>query len=112
MESEPFGDATLVRVAGEVLSSNAEQFDEDLTAAMGKSPRVVLDLALVDMMSSSGLGTLIKHTERLGDPDRLVLVGLKPRVLEIFRALGLDQFFVLVDDIDDAREVLSRGKGK
>lgn len=104
--AEAVNGATLVRVAGMVESGNAEQLDNNLSEIVNHDSRLVIDLADVDMMSSSGLGLLIKHTETLSDPENMVLVGLQPRVLEVFRALGLDQFFVIHQSLDDALDHL------
>jgi anti-anti-sigma factor len=108
VRSETRGEVTLVKVEGEVHNHNAQVLDDGLTEVTGEENGVVLDMAGVNLMTSPGLGLLIKHTERLHDPDRLIIAGLKPKVLEVFRALGLDQFFLIVDTVDEAVEVLSR----
>jgi len=97
----------VVRLEGEVNHHNAQQLDDSLTEHVERGERVILDMANISLMTSPGLGLLIKHTERLRDPDRLVIAGLQPRVLEIFRALGLDQFFVITDSVDDAVRFLA-----
>ena len=99
---------TLVRVEGEVHNDNAHVLDDGLSEVSGKGDGVVLDLEGVSLMTSPGLGLLIKHTERLRDPDKMIIAGLRPKVLEVFRALGLDQFFMIVDTVDEAFDIFTK----
>jgi anti-anti-sigma factor len=109
IRSRPEGGATVVEVHGAVENASIEAFDEGLTSAIQSSSRVVVDLSGVDMMTSQGLGLLIKHTEAIGGPEHLLLAGMQPRVRDIFQALGLDQFFVIVDSVAGALSRLSEG---
>ncbi|MHC5036820.1 MAG: STAS domain-containing protein [Planctomycetota bacterium] len=108
VESESRDDVTLVRVEGEVHNDNAHILDDGLTEVTELGEPVVLDLGGVSLMTSPGLGLLIKHTERLKDPEKMIIAGLRPKVLEVFRALGLDQFFLIVDSVEKAIETIQK----
>ncbi len=101
VRSEKEGNITLIRVEGEVHNHNASILDEGLARDARRGEQVVLDMEKVTLLTSPGLGLLIKHTERLRDPDKIVIAGLQAKVLEVFRALGLDQFFNIVDTVEE-----------
>lgn len=101
------GTMKTIRVVGEVVHGNAQKLDDALEENVQRGDHVILDLSGVSLMTSPGLGLLIKHTERLRDPERLIIAGLQPKVLEVFRALGLDQFFVIADTADEAARRLA-----
>lgn len=107
IQTRQAGGATVVEVGGSVENATIDAFETGLESAVRSSPRVVVDLSNVEMMTSQGLGLLIKHAERIGGPERFLLSGLQPRVRDIFQALGLDQFFVIVDSVDRALRMLS-----
>jgi len=55
---------------------------------------VILDLALVTYMDSSGIGTLIKLLNELNEKNAaLFLSGLVPTIEKIFKVAGLNNFF-------------------
>ncbi len=55
---------------------------------------VILDLALVTYIDSSGIGTLIKLVNELnGKNMALFLSGLVPMIEKIFKIAGLNNFF-------------------
>ncbi|GEM_PF-1448704 len=112
VESEQRGEKTLVKVSGEVQSGNAHILDEGLEKSIGEGDRAVVDMSGVSLMTSPGLGLLIKHTERLRDPERMILAGLRPKVLDVFRALGLDHFFLITDTVEQGLELLSGIEGE
>jgi anti-anti-sigma factor len=100
------GDATVIEVRGPVENATIDAFEVGLAAAVKSASRAVVDLSGMDMITSQGLGLLIKHTEAIGGPDRFLLAGIQPRVKDVFQALGLDQFFVIVESVDRALRLL------
>jgi anti-sigma B factor antagonist len=58
-------------------------------------PRVVLDLAQVKFLDSSGLGAIVAVKKLLG-PDRVLeLSGLTPTVEKVFRLTRMDTIFTI-----------------
>ncbi len=72
-----------------------------------QSPRVAVDLAGVDFLSSSGIALLIGLKRRVdGQKGRLVLFHIHPHVLDLFRVMRLVDLFVIAGDRDEAVELL------
>jgi anti-sigma B factor antagonist len=81
------------------------QMVEDLCDAItDRSPEtVVLNLASVDEIDSSGLAGLVKtwrSCEARG--QRMVLIGLQPAIASMFRLTKVDTLIPVVDDPDAA----------
>jgi anti-sigma B factor antagonist len=77
-------------------AASAIQFKElmrDLTQTA--HPRVVLDLARVKFLDSSGLGAIVAVRKLLG-PDRVMeLSSLTPTVEKVFRLTRMDTIFTI-----------------
>lgn len=70
----------------------------DLTAdAPG---RVILDLAAVDFIDSSGLGAIVAAMKQLGGGRRLELAQLSPLVGKVFRLTRMDSVFVIHESLE------------
>lgn len=77
-------------------AASAIQFKEqmrDLTQS--GEPRVVLDMARVQFLDSSGLGAIVAVKKLLG-PDRIFeLSSLTPTVEKVFRLTRMDSIFTI-----------------
>ena len=100
------GEVTVIEVRGPVENATIDAFEEGMAAAVKATSRAVVDLSGMDRITSQGLGLLIKHTEEMGGPDHFILAGIQPRVKDVFQALGLDQFFVIMESVDRALRFL------
>ena len=60
--------------------------------------RVILDLAQVEFLDSSGLGAVVGAMKQLGEDRRLDLVGLTPMVDKVFRMTRMDSVFAIFPD--------------
>jgi anti-anti-sigma factor len=68
---------------------------------------VVVDLSSVEFVDSAGLGTLIglfKAVHRRG--RRMLLVGVRPEVLEVMEIIRLDEIFLFAGSFGEAVEHL------
>jgi anti-sigma B factor antagonist len=97
---------TLVQPAGEIdLQHSPTLRTTLLSLAERKPPRVIVDLAAVTYVDSSGVGTLVEFKRRLErGGGRVILAGLQPRVRSVFEITKLDQFFTIVANLDEARK--------
>lgn len=68
----------------------------------GSSGDVLLNLAQVDFIDSSGLGAIVAAMKHLGPNRRLRLVALGPAVEKVFRLTRMDTVFAIHTDIDAA----------
>ena len=98
-------DLVIVAVEGDVDLSTSRELQGELRRVVGNQPpKLVVDLAGVPYMDSSGVATLVETMQlaRRGQ-TRLVLSSLKERVRSIFEIARLDTVFTIVDDVDTAR---------
>src|SRR5665648_797705 len=93
--SRPSGERTMVHVSGEVDVYTAPMLREELAALIdAEHTDLVVDLAEVSFMDSTGLGVLVgalKKIRTLGGELRLVID--QEKVLKIFRITALTQVF-------------------
>jgi len=81
----------------------AIQFKEDMRRETeSDATRIVLDLAGVEFIDSSGLGAIVASMKQIGSERRLDLAGLQPVVEKVFRLTRMDTVFRLFDSLDDA----------
>ena len=67
--------------------------------------RIVLDLAKVDFVDSSGLGAIVATMKALGGDRKLELAGLTPTVDKVFRLTRMDTAFAIYPNTDVAFSV-------
>ena len=99
------GSALEVSVEVSITRRVIPQMIEDLADAItDRNPEtVVLNLASVDKIDSTGLASLVKtwkSCEARG--QRLVLIGLKPAIATMFRLTKVDTLIPVVDALDVA----------
>ena len=76
-------------------------------------PRLILDLGSVERIDSDGIGEMVavwQHAQNTG--GELVLVGLQPRVRDLFRILFLDKVIPVFDSVIEAVQYLSRSSNE
>lgn len=84
-------------------AASAIQFKERMRDVTGSGDqRVVLDLARVQFLDSSGLGAIVAVKKLLG-PDRVLeLSGLTPTVEKVFRLTRMDSIFTIHSSLEAA----------
>src|SRR5256886_11151961 len=94
----------VLEVGGEIDVYTAPQLRERLISLVECGDRqVVVDLARVEFLDSTGLGVLVGALKRLRGVDgELSLVCAQERLLKIFRITGLDRVFTLYESVDAA----------
>jgi anti-sigma B factor antagonist len=94
----------LVAVYGEVDIYTAPQLHEALDSAIDAGARLLLvDLAEVAFIDSTGLGVLIGAAKRLHSADgALAIVCPHEKIRRIFQITGLDQVFAMHTSRDEA----------
>ncbi|MCG3126211.1 MAG: Anti-sigma-B factor antagonist [Phycisphaerae bacterium] len=103
----PIADPTLClfEVKGEIdIRTSPELHDALMRAVADRPARLVLDLAGVTYMDSSGVGTLVEIKRQLERNDgTLVLAALREQVKGLFEITRLDKFFKIAASVEDAR---------
>src|SRR5262249_5121138 len=83
---------------------NTLQLQRDIEAALAAAPKpsLVLDLSAVEFVPSMALSLLVKtHKDRLQAGGKLVLVGIRPQVLELLKITGLDRYWANYATVED-----------
>jgi anti-sigma B factor antagonist len=99
-------DATIVVLCGDVDLHHSPDLHARLVEVAGGRPkRLMLDLAEVPYMDSSGVGTLVEVFRRVtAYKGKMVLFGLNSRVRSVFEITKLDRFFTICDTEAQAAE--------
>ena len=99
----------LVRADGRLDAATVETFEgllQDLLAS--QHARLVVDLAHVDYISSSGLRALLTARrlarEQAGD---VLVCCMSPRVRQVFDMIGFSSVFGVYDDLPQAQAALA-----
>ena len=100
LKTEIKNSAAVVTVqARRIDSAAAIQFKDAMRSATGAvKGRIVLDLAQVHFVDSSGLGAIVAAMKTLGPERRLDLAGLTPDVDKVFRLTRMDTIFDIYPD--------------
>ncbi|MGB5558325.1 MAG: STAS domain-containing protein [Paracoccaceae bacterium] len=97
LTAEQFPDATLITVLeSRIDAASAIAFKDQMRDLTDDGPeRVVLDLAGVDFVDSSGLGAIVATMKLLGPERRLEIAALSPTVEKVFRLTRMDSVFTI-----------------
>lgn len=95
---------SVLAVGGEVDVATAPRLRERLVAMVGAGAhRLIVDLADVEFIDSTGLGVLIGARKRVSPHDGEVrIVCNESRIVRVFEITGLDRVFAMYDSVDDA----------
>ena len=93
------GDMAIVAVQGEVDMSTALEMDAELARLVDAGwANIVVDLAGVSFIDSTGLRVLVMAHRRLSDLNGvLALRRPRPRVLHLLQIVNLDHVFPIVE---------------
>ncbi len=96
--------SAVFEATGDIDLHRSTEFQQALLALAGQKPDViVLDLAGVGYMDSSGMASLVKLLARVRrDGIALKLAGLSPRVRSVFEITRLDTVFDIYGSTEEA----------
>lgn len=90
---------TVLTVRGEVNMSSSPELRRALQRVLQERPRrLIVDLAGVTYIDSSGMATLVEalqHTRKM--EAEMVLRGMRERIRAVFRLARLDEVFTIVE---------------
>lgn len=97
LTSETHGDVTIIRAPGSRIdAAGAIRFKDAMRDLCNRATdRVVLDLAQVEFIDSSGLGAIVAAMKQLRDGQALDLAALNPNVAKVFRLTRMDSVFTI-----------------
>ena len=93
--------ATTVKVAGEIVASNASVLRDALEMACEPGRRIVVDMEAVSFIDASGVNALVAVANHAGDAHQgLSIQRPSPNVRKILGILGLSHYFGLDGQIE------------
>ena len=104
VKTERKDDVLSIWVGGRLDGSNSEEFEADVKGAIAAGDRaVVLDLADLAYVSSSGLRAILLTAKTLWDREAEFVICSVPRsVLEVLEISGFDKLITVQPDRHDA----------
>ena len=103
---EQMGDSVVVHAGGEIDAETVHGFDEIVTEAARLSSHLVIDLAQVTFVDSSGLGALIgARKSAKGRSGSMSLVSPPPMVRRLLGSTQLTDAFAIYDSLAEATHV-------
>ncbi|MBD3679527.1 MAG: STAS domain-containing protein [Rhodobacteraceae bacterium] len=104
IDASPFEEGIVLTVReSRIDAACALQFkDRFRDLAADGAGKVILDLAMVDFLDSSGLGAVIASMKSLGPDRSLELAALTPLVRKVFRLTHLDTVMTIHPDAASA----------
>lgn len=104
LTSPALGNVTVVSPAGDIDMHESPKLRKVVLEAITKKPATVLiDLAQVGFIDSSGVATLVEalKASKAGG-THLILCGMSAKVLDVFELSRLDKIFKIVPTAKDA----------
>jgi anti-anti-sigma factor len=103
------GAVSIVRLVGDLNGKDEGRFVRAVTDILDRrDARIVIDLGGVPMVSSGGLGELVRVTAQANSQgSRLLLANLTPFVDAVLRTTKLNTFFGISGDVDAAAAELA-----
>jgi anti-sigma B factor antagonist len=97
---------TILRLRGPVTLRNLFDLQSKLRAGE-LSAVTILDLSGVPYMDSAGMGSVINHHVRSQAKNvRLIVTGVSPRVLELFKMTKVDAIITMYPTVEEAEAKL------
>jgi anti-anti-sigma factor len=90
-----------LRLAGDVDLATVDRFRSALAPMVREGGDIVVDMADMRFIDSSGVQVIIRALENLGDRGRLVLAHPRRTVVRMTRVMGLQRFKNLEVQEDD-----------
>lgn len=103
IEDRPGSACVVLAVSGDVDIATAPRLRTSLAEAVEHHPAIVVDLAGVEFMDSTGLGVLVAaYTRAAASGRRLVIARPQRIVRNALRLVQVDSVIDVYDSLDDA----------
>ena len=108
-EENKVGDVLVAKVLDRRIAADvAPRFKAHLAEYVSRgNSSIVLDLAAVSFIDSSGLGALVSSLKSLGNDGDLVVSGVHGAVASMFKLTRMDKVFRMYGSTDEAVVALS-----
>jgi len=68
---------------------------------------LIIDLSIVNYVSSRGLGILVDIHKKCQKSGKLILCGISDDVMSVFKLTVLNNFFIIVDNQEEALKLIN-----
>lgn len=103
MDTQEQGGTVVVALAGEIDLQHSPNVRRQLMELMFERRDVVVDLAAVSYMDSSGIASLVEAYQMARkNATRFVLAAVSQPVMRVLQLARLDKVFTLADSVDAA----------
>ncbi len=94
----------VLKLAGQITFSEMDELEKHIARVTARKPaRLVLDLADLSMITSAGIGALLKlHRRATEQKCDLRLAALQNGIEDVFRKARLDSIFSIVPTLNEA----------
>jgi anti-anti-sigma factor len=98
------GDAVVLALSGKLDATTAKMFEDKILGVINSgAQRLVVDLALLEYVSSSGLRVFLLAAKRLQATDgRIILCGLQDHIRQVFDLAGFSSILSIYGSRDEA----------
>lgn len=92
------GKIKVIEITGKYDIESTEEFETIFNKQLDSKPSVIaVEMGKLDYIDSSGIGSLIKCLNALKTKNgKLILVGMKPMITNVFKLAKLDMFFEIL----------------
>ena len=100
----------VVRVSGNLDINGASQLWDDVSTRAGEETRFfIFDFTGVPIVTSAGIGTLVRFLVRLrGFGGAVAICGCSDKIREVFSIVMLDDILRVCDSEEEARQKLAQ----
>ena len=97
------GDIAVVTLNGDLDLEHSNRMRQNLLDILGKARAVIVDLAGVTMIDSSGIASLLEAFQTARKRGKgFVLAGAGGSVIKVLKLARLETVFEIVDDVETA----------
>ncbi|BDA78423.1 anti-sigma factor antagonist [Leptospira kobayashii] len=92
------GKVKTIEISGKFDIESTEEFESIFSKVTESNPGIVaIEMSRLDYIDSSGIGSLIKSLNNLKNKKgKLILIGMKPMIQNVFKLAKLDMFFEIL----------------
>lgn len=100
------GTLTIIKLTGKFDIEQTEHFEASFAEIIARRPEIIsLDMNELNFIDSSGMGALIKALNTVKNAGgEMILFGLKPMIMNVFKLAKLDSFFKVMTAEDFERK--------
>ncbi len=81
----------LIKPIGKIDVTNTSELEKEVNAEIDNITYLTIDLSEVNYISSIGLRAFLAFQKKLQSKDKMIIINVKPEVLEIFKMVGFDK---------------------